>query len=296
VKKVFLIFANIILKREYVQATTTFRQFLGVYPESYLQEWAYFMLAESLFSQKEYAGAIQAYRRALEEKRQARLEDRVFSRLGYAYFFMKDYEGAIQSWERLLADYPNHKGKNEILYWLAEASLRKQDFRKCAAYVDRLKGDSVFYPKGLSSLGWYHFQKREWKEANHYFLKILNEFPEHQSTPSVSLMVAECFLNQNDYKQARAHLVRVTSQAKGNGDTEKALYLLGWIGYREENFDEAIDRFRMILDSYPSSLSGRISTGSHGPISERKIMTRRSGSFNASSNNIRGALLFRPLC
>jgi tetratricopeptide (TPR) repeat protein len=179
------------------------------------------MLGECLFSQKDYAGAIQAYGRALEEKRQARLEDRVFSRLGYAYFFMKDYEGAIQSWERLLTDYPSLKGKDEILYWLAETSLRKQDFRKGVEYVDRLKGDPVFYPKGLSSLGWYHFQRREWKEANHYFLKILEEFPQYQSTPSIFLMVAECFLNQNDYKQARPHLIRLASESKGNGDTEK---------------------------------------------------------------------------
>jgi tol-pal system protein YbgF len=39
---------------------------------------------------------------------------------------------------------------------------------------------------------------------------------------------------------------------KQSADTEKALYLLGWIGYREEQFDEAINRFQMVLDSYPS--------------------------------------------
>jgi TolA-binding protein len=211
------------------------------------------MLGESLFNPKDYFGAIDAYRKVLEEKRKVRLENQVLSRLGYANFYIKNYDEAIRYWERLLTDFPDHPEKNEILYWLAETSLLKQDYRRSVGYVDRLKGDPILYPKGLSSLGWYHFQRRSWKEANDYFLKVLEEFPQYRSTPSISLMVGECYLNQNDYQQAKIHLIRLASLSEGDGDREKAHYLLGWIAYREERFDEAIGQFQRLLESNPLS-------------------------------------------
>jgi tol-pal system protein YbgF len=211
------------------------------------------MLGESLFNQKDYKGAIVSYLRVLDEKGRAGLEPLVSSKLGYAHFYLKDYEVAIQYWEKLLTDFPNLVERNEILYWLVEASLSKQDYRKGVGYVDRLQGDPTLYPKALNSLGWYHFQRREWKEANQYFLKILAEFPQYRSTPSVFLMVGECYLNQNDYQKAKSYLMRLASTTEENKDRDKVYYLLGWVAYREERFDEAISQFRTLLKSNPLS-------------------------------------------
>ncbi|MGZ3591612.1 MAG: tetratricopeptide repeat protein, partial [Thermodesulfobacteriota bacterium] len=175
---------------------------------------------------------------------------------GYSHFYLKSYEMAIQYWERLLANFPHLSETNEILYWLAEASLSKQDYRKGVGYVDKLRGDPNLYPKGLNSLGWYHFQRREWQEANQYFLKILTEFPQYQTTPSLFLLVGECYLNQNDYEKAKGYLTRSTSAAEQTGDKGKASYLLGWVAYREERFDEAIAQFQTLLESDPLSPRG----------------------------------------
>ena len=240
-------------QREYATSAATFRQFLRTFPESDLIEWVYFMLGESLFNQKDYSGAVAAYQRVLEEKRKARLEPQIFSRLGYAYFYRKEYEGALYYWDRFLSDFPNNSEKNGILYWAAEASLRSQDYRKALGYVDRLKGDSTLYPKGLHSLGWYHFQRGEWVEANQYFLKLLEEYPQYRSVPSLLLTISECYLNQNDSQQARIYLTRLVQSAEEDRDKEKAFYLLGWIAYKGEQFDEAIGQFRQILESYPLS-------------------------------------------
>jgi outer membrane protein assembly factor BamD (BamD/ComL family) len=59
-------------------------------------------------------------------------------------------------------------------------------------------------------------------------------------------MVAECFLNQNDYQQAKIYLMRLARTAEQNQDNEKASYLLGWIAYREEQFDEAVGHFQRL--------------------------------------------------
>jgi len=66
-------------------------------------------------------------------------------------------------------------------------------------------------------------------------------------------MVAECYLNQNDYGKAKTYLDHWVSLPDGGADKEKAFYLLGWIAYKEERFNDAILQFRSLLESYPSS-------------------------------------------
>ena len=202
-------------EKDYTNAAALFQQFLRTHPESDLQERVYFMLGESRFNQKDYSRAIIAYHKVLEEKRKVGLENQVLSRLGYANFYVKNYDEAIRTWEKLLTDFPDDPQKNEILYWLAEVNLSQQDYPRAVGYVDRLKGDPMLYPKGLTSLGWHHFQRRNWREANDYFLKVVEEFPQYQTAPSIFLMVGECYLNQNDYQKAKIYLMRLISLSGG---------------------------------------------------------------------------------
>ena len=84
-------------------------------------------------------------------------------------------------------------------------------------------------------------------------MQLLEGFPDYRSAPSISLMVGQCYLNQGDYQRAKTYLERVASTAEESGDKEKALFLLGWVAYREERFDEVIAQFEGFLQSYPSS-------------------------------------------
>jgi TolA-binding protein len=47
--------------------------------------------------------------------------------------------------------------------------------------------------------------------------------------------------------------MRLASLPEGDGDREKTHYLLGWIAYREERFDEAIGQFQILLELNPLS-------------------------------------------
>ena len=246
---------------QYSEALSIFRQFLKTYPESDLEEGVLFMVGECLFNQKDYPSAIATYRRVLEKKRKAELEPLALLRLGYAFFHEKDYVQALNIWEELLSHYPDRPDRGEILYWMTEAALAKQDFHKALGYVEKLKGDEEHFLKGLNSLAWYHYQKGQWKEANLYFLRILKEFPEVPSIASVILLAGQCYLNQGDYEKAKAVLARLDSERFGKEAQEreaqgKARYLLGWIAFRQERFDEAIQRFERLLASDPSGPYG----------------------------------------
>jgi TolA-binding protein len=244
-------------KRNYAAAMATFGKFLRTYPESELQDWVQFMTGECLFNQKDYSGAILIYGQMLEKKN-LRLESMVLSRLGYAEFYMKNHGEALRYWDRLITEFPSVPERSEILYWMAESALTTKDYRRGVECIEKLKGDPELYPKGLNSLGWYHYQRGEWKQANQYFVKLVGEFPHFPSVSSVILLVAQCYLNQDDYPNAKKVLMGLESVPVGTGDKEKeerekAFYLIGWICYRQEEFEEAIRHFERLTETNPSS-------------------------------------------
>jgi len=93
---------------------------------------------------------------------------------------------------------------------------------------ERLQKDPTWYPKALNSLGWYHFQG-ESEEANQYFLKILAEFPQYRPTPSIFLMVGQCYLNQNDYQKAKELFNAIGLHGGGEQGSRQGL-LSPWMG------------------------------------------------------------------
>jgi predicted amidohydrolase YtcJ len=54
-----------------------------------------------------------------------------------------------------------------------------------------------------------------------------------------------------DYQKAKSYLMKLASTKEETRDQDKVYYLLGWVAYREERFDEAISQFRTLLEFVP---------------------------------------------
>jgi len=145
--KAFMISGNIILGKRIHEC----RKHFSSIPEDLSREWTSrvgsFYAGRKPVQSKRLSRCDRCLSTGLGAKGRASLEPQVFSKLGYTHFYLKNYEVAIQYWEKLLADFPNLQEKNELLYWLAEASLLKQDYRKGVGFVDKLQGDATLYPK-----------------------------------------------------------------------------------------------------------------------------------------------------
>jgi len=144
--------------------------------------------------------------------------------------------------------------KNEVFYWLAEASLSKQDIGKgwiCGKIAER----SNLVSKGAERSGVVTISKERVEGGQSVFLKISPNFP-ISIHPSIFLMVGQCYLNQNDYQKAKSY--DGLTSTTGGRTTIKTRFTISLDGAMGGTFDEADSPISTPLGINPRALLGRI--------------------------------------
>jgi len=221
-------------KKDYSLALATFRQLLKTYPETDLLERVYFMLGECLFLQKDYPGAIAAYGEVLEARGRTRLEPRscqdwvmptITKRITPGPSIIGETSQGIPRLPR--------KERRPLLACgslPAETGLPKRS-GICGA-IERRSGS---LSERVEQPGMVLFSEGNVERSQSLFSELLEEFPQYRTTPSLSLMVGQCYLNQNEYSQAKTYLRRLAALNEENKDREKATYLLDGLPLRRSD-------------------------------------------------------------
>jgi TolA-binding protein len=132
-----------------------------------------------------------------------------------------DFSKSIALYQRLLSDFPSYK-LNDASYYLLGYCLEKQeDFDKAKASYETL---IARYPKSK-------FATEAWVRIGEYYFDAFD-------VPDALAKAAEA------YEQA---ILGTTHPLY-----DKALYKLGWVYYRMDRFEDAVDRFITLIDFYES--------------------------------------------
>lgn len=126
----------------------------------------------------------------------------------------------------------------------------RQDYRSTISLFDRLLGrwpenrnaDGAMYLKGycLKEMG-------EDKPALDQFTTLVEKYPDSKFIPEAWLRIGEYFFDYNDLPKA----IDAYSKVLAYKDTpfyDKALYKLAWTYYRNDQYDDAIKRFKALVE------------------------------------------------
>jgi TolA-binding protein len=121
---------------------------------------------------------------------------------------------AIDLYKKLLHDYPQYQRNDQVLYQMSRAYEELGENQDAMAVMDQ----------------------------------IARDFPRSQYLDEVQFRRAEYFFSHRHYldaEDAYTSIVKIGDQSKFY---EIALYKLGWTFYKQELYDEALDRFIVLLD------------------------------------------------
>ncbi len=121
---------------------------------------------------------------------------------------------AIALYEKLLNDYPQYERNDEVLYQMSRA----------------------------------HEELGETKEAMAAMDRMVREFPRSRYIDEVQFRRAEYFFVHKRYLDAEDAYARIVDFGVNSSFYELALYKLGWTFYKQELYDEALDRFIALMD------------------------------------------------
>jgi TolA-binding protein len=173
--------------------------------------------------------------------------------------FEKSYDGYLEALETYEVDLKRFDAGQ-----LTDAPAEpRQDYRETIALFDRLLGrwpdnrnsDGALYLKGycLKEMG-------EDKPALDQFMTLVEKYPDSKFVPEAWLRIGEYHFDYNDLPKAIDAYTRVMN-FKGTPFYDKALYKLAWTYYRNDQYDDAIKRFKELVE-YSDAEAAK--TGSKG--------------------------------
>jgi TolA-binding protein len=121
---------------------------------------------------------------------------------------------ALALYEKLLRDYPQYKRNDQVLYQMSRAYEELGENPEAMTVMDR----------------------------------IVHDFPESPNIDEVQFRRAEYFFMHKRYLDAEEAYSSIVHIGPKSAFYEVALYKLGWTFYKQELYEEGLDRFMALLD------------------------------------------------
>ncbi len=154
------------------------------------------------------------------------------------------YITALEEYDELLIEFDNGNIKEE-------PAEPRQDYRISIDLFDRLVKnwpdyrniDGAYYLKGYCLL-----EMAEEKLALNEFQSLVSKKPNSKFVPETWTRIGEYFFDHNKLPEAIVAYQRVVDEHPQSGYYDKALYKLAWTRYRNDEYTEAIQNFRDLIE------------------------------------------------
>ena len=279
---------------EYDRAAAAFKKFVqNESIEEDIKTDAYIRLGDSYYANSEYKNAINAYQNVVKNnKSQA---DYAQYQIGMSYGFMNNNEQKIDVLTKVINDYSVSNLKDDALYQLASTYTKIKDNEKAHLAYDRLLEKypkSNFLPKALVRQGLLYYNDNNNSKALEKFKLVASKFPNSPDafeavrnaknvyvdndqldeyviwTKSLSFVeVSDSELENTSFAIAEKKYFEGNNSATMLGlkkylrsfpkgkNSLKATYYLADVLYKERLFDDALVKYKEVLDAGTSEFT-----------------------------------------
>ncbi len=206
--------------RKYAESVETFEKFLAMPEarETNVYNYANYALAYAAFGDEKYKKAATYFEKFLqgEEKDQNSINDAV-TRIGDSYFVLKNYGKALEYYNRIIAQHS--KGEDYALFQ--------------RGMIQGLQGS---LDTKIATLN-----------------EVLSTFPNSDYADDADFEIAYTYFLKNDAPTSKTALQAMIQKYPRSSYIPRALVTIGLIDYNNNNDDLAIESFKEVIKTYPST-------------------------------------------
>lgn len=228
--------------------------------------------AESLYGQADYEGAITKYNEALEESKKRGVKTEVidkdfdtlanfkiavtYSRLAEQSSDVNHYATALEYIESVAPNATIPKHQEGLTYLWGHILYRTEQYEIAEAKFMQLIEN---FPNSLQiENAWYAIGQLNYKLANFEpsrtaFSNIIANFPNSEFKDDAQLLIAQSFLDENEYEQAYPEFDKFATEEFKNFPElhAEAMYKAAYCLNQLDRHDEAISRYTNFITQFP---------------------------------------------
>ncbi|MHC4943131.1 MAG: tetratricopeptide repeat protein [Planctomycetota bacterium] len=238
-------------------ARDRYETLLEEFPESPLGNDVVFELAEMDYENKNYDGAILRLQGLLEESADNDLRQRVLYRLGWNCFSSGKIEEAARWFEDFLESAPRSENAPTATYQAGEARLSLKEYEPAYHHFRNLVDlgkDDPFREQALLRLGECAALTQRWQESENVYRRFEKEFPRSDFLGRALFGQGWALENREKYSDAIEAYERVLVQGRFDEISARSQFQIGECRFSMKQYDEAVKALIKveIMYAYPS--------------------------------------------
>jgi len=207
-----------------------------------------FLVAQKAFDDGFYDVAIRYIDQFLEKYPQSQRFVQAQLLLGQCHFFQSHYLKAYETFHQLL-EYQEFK--DATMFWLGETYFKGSDYKQAEKYYLLLMEaypDSIYVPQAYYSLAWTFFEQTKYDKAKENFLKLVKRFPAHRLTEDAVFKLGECEQNKGQFETAVQYFQQYLFRYPNSARHADAYFYIGEAYYYLEDYLTAVTYYAKAAD------------------------------------------------
>ncbi len=277
-------------RTEYAKAADWYGKLILEFPQSTLTPGVYVHIGECFYYAKEYQRAIDVLTKSRLDIHDEEELGNADYLIAEAFYKLGDNDSAQKRYKQFLIDHPQHKLSPEVLYVLGWSYLNQKNYPKAIeifhalaersdelgyaslyrrSVVERLMGkidkalqtlDEVlkrelqgeWSDNALFDIGMIYFEENNLSEAKSYFQRLITEFPKSDVMADGCRMLGECFLTENNFKDAEGWFEKALALPTASFDVKvEAGFQSALCIFKLKQYKDAAAMFLVFIQQYP---------------------------------------------
>lgn len=189
----------------------------------------------------------------------------VIFRNGEMFYDYGDYDEAIKRYGLIVTKYPDDPNAGPAGDRILESLAKAEDYENIEEWARKLKGAKAFQSadqqkrldrliiESIGKSGEKYAAAEEYEKAASFYLRIPEEFPEHQMAPQAYMNAGVVYERaKRPQKAAQTYLALASSYPKAK-IASKAAFTAGQVYESVAYFDRAAEAYEVVIEKFPRS-------------------------------------------
>ena len=215
--------------------------FINSHPNHPKSVVAYYELGDFYYRQKNYKKAAVYFEKADFKALEKEQRHAAYFKRGYAYFTQKKFEPALKSFDEIKTQDGQYNAGAS--YYAGYINYEQGDYDEALADLKRASQSSSYARMVPYMISNVYYKQKDYESLQNYAEPMLTSGDKITSRAEVSLLVAEAYFHQGDFKRSNEYFTSYDSKGKMSPELS---YRMGYAAYVSGENNRAIAAFKKV--------------------------------------------------
>ena len=199
----------------------------------------------------QYKKAIDKALKVAENYPNSKYYDDALYVLGVSYYYTEQYPKAERRFREIAANYPESEYIKDVNLYLAKSKLMQNDMADAMQLFEEIFNsdyDRQLKVEAAMAIGTYHFDKKDYKLAEPYFLAVRDSLGDEDQVKTAQANIADAYFSTYQFQNALGAYLQLLGLDPDKTEKYHVLVNAATCSYRLQRIGDGMDYLQTLID------------------------------------------------